>query len=169
MMTGLMDSVLTLGAGNPVEHVINHLFPGAQTESGWWLWSSNQTNLVLSGIICLAVGAWAAREIRTGAEAEGHDRYITKNPFAGMIEVISLYLRDEICKPLLHGRTDRFMPFLWTALLLHPRQQRAGAYPSARCLARDHGRADAHRPDRRHRDAEPLRHRRPRNGCLLRD
>lgn len=118
MMTGMIDSVLTLAAGNPVEHVINHLtnFFGIdmKTESGWWLWSSNQTNLVLSGLIVLFVGMWAAREIQTGDESEGHDRYLTKNPFAGMIELISLYLRDEIVKPLLHERTNRFMPFLWT-------------------------------------------------------
>ena len=111
MLSGLMSSV-TLAAGNPVEHVINH--KTVATSDGWWLWSANQTNLVLSGIIVLVVGALAAREIRTGDENEGHDRFLTRNPLAGMIEVISLFLREEICRPLLHERTNRFMPFLWT-------------------------------------------------------
>ena len=111
MLSGLMNTFV-LAAANPVEHVINH--KTVATESGWWLWSSNQTNLVLSGIIVLIVGAFAAREIKTGDESEGHDRFLTKNPLAGMIEVINLFLRDEIVKPLLHERTDRFMPFLWT-------------------------------------------------------
>lgn len=113
----MLDLVTTLAAGdkpNPISHVINHLFPGAITENGWWIWSSIQTNMVLAGIIVLVCGFIAARSIETGAEAEGHDRYLTKNPLAGLIEVISLFLRDEIVKPLLHERTDRFMPFLWT-------------------------------------------------------
>jgi F-type H+-transporting ATPase subunit a len=110
-LNGLMSSV-TLAAGNPVEHVINH--KTVATESGWWLWSANQTNLVLSGIIVLVVGALAAREIKTGDEQDGHDRFLTRNPLAGMIEVISLFLREEIVRPLLHERTNRFMPFLWT-------------------------------------------------------
>ena len=33
MMTGMIDSVLTLAAGNPVEHVINHRT--VATDSGW--------------------------------------------------------------------------------------------------------------------------------------
>ncbi len=105
-------SVLTLAASNPIEHVINHLT--VEGPGGWWLWSSNQTNLVLSGVIVLVCGWLAAKHIGTGDESEGHDRYLTKNPVAGLIEVISLFLRDEIVRPLLHERTDRFMPFLWT-------------------------------------------------------
>ena len=109
-MSGLMGT-LTLAAGNPVGHVTNHPW---LIVDGWWLWSGNQTNLIISMIICLAIGWFAVKEIRTGDASEGHDRYLTKNPLAGMIEVICLYLRDEICRPLLHERTDKFMPFLWT-------------------------------------------------------
>lgn len=108
----MIPSLLTLAASNPVEHVVNHYT--VKTADGWWIWSANQSNLVLSGVIVL-VGGWiAARHIRTGEASEGHDRYLTTNPFAGLIEVISLFLRDEIVKPLLHGRTAKFMPFLWT-------------------------------------------------------
>lgn len=110
--------VNTLAAGdkpNPIDHVINHLFSeGAVTDGGWWIWSSIQTNMVLAGIIVLVCGHIAARAIATGDESEGHDRFLTKNPLAGLIEVVSLFLRDEIVKPLLHERTNRFMPFMWT-------------------------------------------------------
>lgn len=108
----MIDSMLTLAAADPVSHVINH--PTYVTDSGWWIWSAIQTNLVLSGLILL-IGWWyAAKHISTGDESEGHDRYVTKNPVSGMIEVISMYLRNEIVEPLLHERTDKFMPFLWT-------------------------------------------------------
>jgi F-type H+-transporting ATPase subunit a len=108
----MTPSLFTLAAANPVEHVVNHYT--VKSADGWWIWSANQTNLVLSGLIVVVCGWLAAKHIRTGAESEGHDRYVTRNPLAGLVEVISLFLRDEIVKPLLHDRTARFMPFLWT-------------------------------------------------------
>jgi len=113
----MLELVTTLAAGdkpNPISHVINHLSFNAITENGWWIWSSIQSNMVLAGIIVLVCGHIAAKAIATGDESEGHDRFLTRNPLAGLIEVISLFLRDEIVEPLLHERTARFMPFLWT-------------------------------------------------------
>ncbi len=102
--------VLTLAADNPLNHVVNHWF--IKSDSGYWLWSANQTNLVISALIVLIVGPWAASKIATGAESEGHERYVTRNPIAHAIEVICLYLRDNVIEPLLHERTARFMPIL---------------------------------------------------------
>lgn len=108
----MIDALFTLAASNPVDHVVNHAW--TVTEGGWWIWSAQQTNLVLAGLIVLVLGPWLAKQIATGPEAEGNERYITKNVFAHMIEVIALYLRDTVVRPLLHERTDKFMPFLWT-------------------------------------------------------
>lgn len=100
---------LTLAADNPTYHVVNHwLF----RLDGWWIWSANQTNLVLSALIILLLGPWVARRIATGPSADGHDRYVTRNPLAHMIEVMCVYLRDKTIEPLLHERTNRFLPFL---------------------------------------------------------
>jgi len=108
----MIESLLTLAASNPVDHVVNHAW--VVSEDGTWLWSAQQTNLVISGLICLILGPWLARCIGTGEEAEGNDRYLTKNVFAHMIEVIALYLRETVVRPMLHERTNRFMPYLWT-------------------------------------------------------
>ncbi|MBL4590634.1 MAG: F0F1 ATP synthase subunit A [Phycisphaerales bacterium] len=105
-------SSLTLGAADPVAHVINH--PTFVTESGWVIWSSAQTNLVLSGLILLFVGFFVAKAVSTGDESQGHLRWITNNRFAHMIEVICGYLRENTVRPLLHERTNKMMPFLWT-------------------------------------------------------
>ncbi len=107
-----MLATLVLAADSPVPHVLNH--PTVVTESGLWLWSAHCTQLVLAGLIMLLIGPWAAKQIRTGPQSEGHKAYTTKNRFAHMIEVISVYLRDKVVEPLLHERTNRFMPFLWT-------------------------------------------------------
>ena len=108
----LLDPSLLLGAGaDPVSHVVNHkLFD----VNGWWIWSGNVGNLILSGIILVIGFKWVAGKIDTGPERDGHDRYLTKNPVAHTIEVICIYLREEMCRPLLKDRTDAMMPFLWT-------------------------------------------------------
>lgn len=106
-----LDFLLMLGATDPVAHVVNHK---AVTSEGWWVWSSNMGNLVLSAVILLTVGPWVAKKISTGPESEGSARYLTKNSFASMIEVMCVYLREQTVRPLLGRRTDGFMPFLWT-------------------------------------------------------
>ncbi|MFT5422648.1 MAG: F-type H+-transporting ATPase subunit a [Phycisphaerales bacterium] len=103
---------LPLAAANPVEHVINH--KSVTTESGFWIWSAIQTNLILSAVIVLGVGYWASTKIKTGDESQGHDRYLTRNPLAHMIEVICSYLLKNTIEPLLHGRTKAYAPFLLT-------------------------------------------------------
>jgi F-type H+-transporting ATPase subunit a len=58
---------------------------------------------------------WAAAKIATGPESQGTNRFLTRNPLAHMIEVICNYLRENTVRPLLGDRTDKFIPFLWTA------------------------------------------------------
>lgn len=103
---------LMLAADDPLTHVVNH--PAIKTADGWWIWSGNQGNLVLTGIIMIVVGLWASSKIRTGPKSEGAEAYVTRNKFAHAIEVICNYLREEVCRPLLHDRTEKMMPFLWT-------------------------------------------------------
>lgn len=104
---------LLLASDDPLGHVVNHA--AYKNADGYWLWSSTQGNLVLSGIIMILVGMWAASRIRTGPASQGADAYVTRSRFAHMLEVICVYLRDEVARPLLHDRADRLMPFLWTA------------------------------------------------------
>jgi F-type H+-transporting ATPase subunit a len=101
-----------LAAANPVEHVINH--PFWVSPDGWWLWSGHMGNLVLTGLI-MAIGIpWLASKIDTGPESQGHDRYVTRNKLAHMLEVVCVALRETFIRPLLGSRTNTFAPFLWT-------------------------------------------------------
>jgi F-type H+-transporting ATPase subunit a len=100
-----------LGATGPDAHVYNHYF---RKVGDLWVWSGNQGNLVLSGIILIVGMLWVARKVKTGPESEGHDRYVTRSRFAHLIEVICVYLREEVVRPMLGARTDKMMPFLWT-------------------------------------------------------
>lgn len=107
-----MTSSLTLAAADPVAHVINH--PFIVSEGGWWIWSSSQTNLVVSGLIITVVGLLMAKAVSTGPESQGYARYVTRNPFLHMIELIASYLKDNTIRPLLGKRADAMAPFLWT-------------------------------------------------------
>lgn len=102
---------LTLAAADPVAHVINHKW---HEVNGWWVWSSAQTNLVLSGLIIIGLGLLMAKAVSTGPESQGYARWITRNPFLHMIEVICTYLRENTMRPLIGKRTDALAPFLWT-------------------------------------------------------
>lgn len=100
---------------NPLQHVVNHFFYGVQWgDETLWLWSSNLGTLVLAGLLTVIVLAWASKHIATGPVEQGIARYVTGNPAAHAIEVICNYLRESTARPLLHGRTDAFMPFLWS-------------------------------------------------------
>jgi F-type H+-transporting ATPase subunit a len=115
-----MFGSLTLAAENPVDHVVNQVPHHSWAIGdlfgvhGVWLWSAHVGNLILAGVITVLVLLFAANRIMTGDKSQGTDRYVTKNAFAHMIEVICVYLRDNTVRPLLGDRTDTFMPFLWT-------------------------------------------------------
>jgi F-type H+-transporting ATPase subunit a len=108
----MLIALTTLAAGGPDQHVYNH--PFFKNAEGVWLWSGNMGNLVLSGLILIFGGLWVASKIKTGPASQGNSRYITQNGFAHLIEVICVYLRDEVVRPLLKDRTDKMMPVLWT-------------------------------------------------------
>lgn len=102
-----------LAETDPSTHVWNHVF--WESISGYWLWSGNQGNLVLSAIILIFGMMWVAKKVSTGDEStEGAGAFVTKNRFAHMVEVICVYLREEVARPLLGDRTNKLMPFLWT-------------------------------------------------------
>lgn len=96
--------------GNPLEHVVNQV--AIKGENGYWLWSGNQGVLVLAGLIVIFVGLWVASKVKTGDTSKGADAYVTQNRFAHMIEVICVYMHDEVIQPLIPDRARKFMPLL---------------------------------------------------------
>lgn len=107
-----MIASLLLAAANPLDHVVNSA--AIRSADGYWLWSGNQGVLVLSGVLLIVIGLWAAGKIKTGTPDQGAEAYVTRNRFAHLIEVFCHYLREDVARPLLADRTDKLMPFLWT-------------------------------------------------------
>jgi len=104
---------LLLGQGmNPLDHVVNH--PFLWTESGWWIWSSQTGNLLITLIIMGFLFPRFAKRSSTGPETEGPERYLPGNRSTAMLEVVCLYLQEQVARPVLGDNTKKYMPFLWT-------------------------------------------------------
>ena len=106
------DALITLAAKNPLDHVLPH--PTVVGENGFWYWSNITTNLIISGIIVVAGMMLAAKHIATGDRATGATAFLPTNRFAHTIEVVLVYIREQVVRPLLGDRTEGFMPLLWT-------------------------------------------------------
>jgi F-type H+-transporting ATPase subunit a len=95
---------------SPVDHIVAH--PFLISEGGWWWWSSATANLVISGVLMVLIGLAVAKRVRTGPEAQGEARYLTRGKFAQLVEVLIVGLRDMMIRPVLGERTDKFLPYL---------------------------------------------------------
>ncbi|MDX1565368.1 MAG: F0F1 ATP synthase subunit A, partial [Phycisphaeraceae bacterium] len=96
-----------LAAANPVSHVVDHKI----TDN--WLFSNVTFMLILTTVVTAAIVIPAARRIATGTTRNAED-FRAQGTLANLVEVICLYLRDEVFKGILKEDTDRFMPILWT-------------------------------------------------------
>ncbi len=70
------------------------------------------TLMVCAGVVFYLL-LRAARSISTGPESMGNKRYIPTGSFASVVEVIIVYLRDEMLVPVMGKRlTKRYLSFL---------------------------------------------------------
>ncbi len=97
----------TLAASDPLSHVLdkpNVIGP----------LSMNMVTLIVASILTVLLVLGVAKRIGTGPESEGGERYVTKGRLAQLVEVIILYLRDNVLRPQLGHAADKFAPFLLT-------------------------------------------------------
>jgi F-type H+-transporting ATPase subunit a len=109
---------------NPLGHVLDKNLIGGDhpvisATEGWNIFGSpiltlHMVTLVLAAILLVWVMKKAAAAIETGPESSGHDRYLTSGRVGQLVEVISLYLRDQIVKPVLGDSTNKYLPYLLT-------------------------------------------------------
>ena len=69
--------------------------------------------LLIAGVLTVAGLLFASRRIRTGSESQGNERYVTKGRLSQIVEVMVLYLRENMLEPVLgEKQTKRWLPFL---------------------------------------------------------
>jgi F-type H+-transporting ATPase subunit a len=76
--------------------------------------SMNSITLLVVTALLIWVMTVVAKAIAVGPESEGRERYVTKGRFAHLIEVIVVYLMDNVIRPQLGPDAKRFAPFLLT-------------------------------------------------------
>ena len=111
-----------LASSNPIHHVLDKPVVGgdaaviAGTEHltlfGGPMVTMHMVSLLIAAVVAFLVLRSAAKSIATGDASEGTDRYLTRGRVSQIIEVITLYLRDTIIKPVLGAETDRYLTFL---------------------------------------------------------
>ena len=101
-----------LAADDPVSHVTDLILVGTKE---FPIITMHMVTLVIAGLLTWWMISKAARAIVTGPESEGNERYITKGKLAQMIEVMTVYLRNQMIVPVLGEQaTRRYLPFLMT-------------------------------------------------------
>ncbi len=103
----MIDLVPSLAAGDPIGHVTD------KPIYGQWYFSNVTLMLIASGIVTAWIILPAAKRIATG-NAKTIDDFRAKGLLANFVEVICLYLREEVFRPLLKEETDKYVPVLWT-------------------------------------------------------
>jgi F-type H+-transporting ATPase subunit a len=99
-------------AASPEDHVKDLILIGSPE---FPVLTMHMVTLVVAALLTWLLMRAAAKGIETGPPELGNDRYLTKGRFAQMVEVVSIYLRDQMLVPVLGEQaTRRYMPFLLT-------------------------------------------------------
>ena len=118
--------MLTLAAHDPVDHVLPHSFfrllpfnfnfgaesiplLGFPLSSQFYFTNQLLMTIVAAGL-CLLIFPRLARAYAAGGPAPTPPRGMFMNFFEALLQ----FIREEVARPVLKHRTDRFMPFLWT-------------------------------------------------------
>jgi len=107
-----MSWLLAAGDLNPLGHVLDKTL---WSINGFPVLTMHMMTLVAAACLLLWVMNIAAKAIETGPATQGNDRYLTKGKLGQLVEVIVLYLRDTVIKPVLGHNTNKYLPFLLTA------------------------------------------------------
>lgn len=73
----------------------------------------SMVTMLVTAVVLVVLLRFAARSIATGPESMGNKRFVSQSAFGGVIEVMVLYLRDEMLGPVMGARlTRKYLPFL---------------------------------------------------------
>ena len=95
---------LLAAAANPLDHVVD--WPVVKTDGGLWLLTNHMVMMLLAAGLMLLIFPAITKRYREGEFVPTGSR--------NFFEAILMYLRNDVVKPVLGEKTDRYMPFLWT-------------------------------------------------------
>src|SRR5689334_17426754 len=92
-----------LAAANPLEHIVDQ--PLVEW-NGWWVLTNHMVMIGLAAVLMLLIFPAITKYYRRG----DHVPTGTRNFF----EAILVYLRNDVAKPVLGDKTDRYIAYIWT-------------------------------------------------------
>ena len=103
-----------IASNNPIHHILDKPISGVEhiTLMGKPVFTMHMASLLIAAIVTFIVLKIAAKRISVGHASQGTDRFLTKGRIPQIIEVITLYLRDNVIRPVLEEETNKFLPFL---------------------------------------------------------
>jgi F-type H+-transporting ATPase subunit a len=103
-----------LASNNPIHHILDKPVTGTEsfTLFGKPGFTIHMASLFIAAFVTFIVLRYSAKRIAVGDSSEGTQRYLTKGRVAQLIEVITIYMRDNVIKPVLGKDTNRFLPYL---------------------------------------------------------
>jgi F-type H+-transporting ATPase subunit a len=103
-----------LASNNPIHHILDKPVTGTEsfTLFGKPGFTIHMASLFIVAFVTFIVLRYSAKRIAVGDSSEGTQRYLTKGRVAQLIEVITIYMRDNVIKPVLGKDTNRFLPYL---------------------------------------------------------
>jgi F-type H+-transporting ATPase subunit a len=108
----MISAPAILAAGDPLSHVLDRTLFSFNVGSMKLDFTMNTLTMLIAAVVFIWVINAAAKAIGTGDASQGNERFITKGKLSQMVEVIVLYLRDNVIKPQLGADTNRFLPLL---------------------------------------------------------
>lgn len=106
----MTSTVLSLASGDPLGHNYDY---SILSYNGWAVMSNHILMMLTVTVFMLIAFPRVGRSVATGKSGTSHD-YVTRGRFAHMMEVICVYMREQVAQPVMGKYTDRFMPFIWT-------------------------------------------------------
>ncbi|MFW5652662.1 MAG: F0F1 ATP synthase subunit A [Planctomycetota bacterium] len=104
-------SMINLAAKDPLGH--NYDYPILSLPNGYAIITNHVLLMILVSLFLFWFMRKAASKISIGNSGTSHD-YVTKGAFWHIVEVVCVFFREEVARPVLGDKTDRFLPFIWT-------------------------------------------------------
>ncbi|QDT03810.1 ATP synthase subunit a [Rubripirellula lacrimiformis] len=122
-------NLLIAAADNPVTHVVPHALheepifsvatgggdiPALNIYDGAYsFFITNHLMMTAVSAICVVVVFWlVSRRVRV--KGEGLSAYQTRGRVAQLFETMCTFIRDEVVRPNLHEKTDKYIYYIWT-------------------------------------------------------
>jgi len=101
---------VVLASGDPLGHNYDY---SILSWNGWAIISNHILTMLIVTIFMIWWMPRVARAVAKGDTGTSHD-YVTKGVWAHMIEVICIFFREDICRPVMGPFTDRYVGVIWT-------------------------------------------------------